>query len=374
MSGRFPRLVCTAALTAGLVLAPLPAGAAPGPGGAAGGRTPAELLTDLQRLYREAEKATETYNGTAERLGARRAEVKRLDTELARARTSLGDSRAAAGSLARQQYRDGGALSLYLRLLLARDPQGALEQGHVLTRLARERAGVVGRLARDERRTEALARRARTALGAQLALAAEQRRQRDEVRRGLADVERLLAALTPEQRAGVAALERSGTALAQERLLASGALGDDGKPSEAGRSAVRFAVRQLGKPYVWGAQGPSSYDCSGLTSAAWRRAGRAIPRTSQQQWARLRRVPMSALRPGDLVVYFPEATHVALYLGGGLVVQAPRPGARVKVSPVAANPVLGAVRPDPEGVPLRRYTPPSLPAGATAGSDAGFAG
>ncbi len=134
---------------------------------------------------------------------------------------------------------------------------------------------------------------------------------------------------------------------------------------------MRFAVEQLGKPYEWGAEGPASYDCSGLTSVAWQRAGTAIPRTSQEQWARLERVPLNELRPGDLVVYFPEATHVAMYLGDGKVVQAPRPGAEVKVSPIAANPVLGAVRPDPGGEPLRRYTPPRLPEGRRTGPTRG---
>lgn len=92
------------------------------------------------------------------------------------------------------------------------------------------------------------------------------------------------------------------------------------------------------------------------------------PRTSQEQWARLERVPLDELRPGDLVVYFPEATHVALYLGDGMVVQAPRPGARIKVSPIASGPVLGAVRPDPAGESVRRYAPPELPAGAVSGT------
>ena len=104
---------------------------------------------------------------------------------------------------------------------------------------------------------------------------------------------------------------------------------------------MAYALRQLGKPYRWGATGPAAYDCSGLTSQAWAHAGTPIPRTSQEQWARLPRVPLNRLRPGDLIVYFPEATHVALYLGDGKVVQAPRPGTRVKVSPLAANPVLG---------------------------------
>ncbi|WP_186776709.1 C40 family peptidase [Streptomyces salinarius] len=372
MSGRLLRLTCTAALAAGIVLAPVPAAAEPAPA-ATDDRTVAGLLTDLQRLYREAERATETYNGTEERLRKQRAEVRRLDAELARARTSLHDSRGAAGRLARQQYQNRSDLSPYLRLLLARDPQHAIDQGHVIGRLARERVETVGRLAGDEKKAEELARRSREALARQASLAERQEKERDGVRERLRAVEELLASLTPEQLAALAELERSGIAEQQERFLASGALGDDAKPSAEGERAVRFAVEQLGKPYEWGAEGPASYDCSGLTSVAWERAGTPIPRTSQEQWARLEHVPLDRLRPGDLVVYFPEATHVALYLGDGMVVQAPRPGADVKVSPIAANPVLGAVRPDPGGEPVRRYTPPRLPTGATDGSDEGYA-
>ncbi|MFF9860855.1 C40 family peptidase [Streptomyces tendae] len=372
MSGRLLRLVCTAAVAAGIVLAPVPAAAEPAPG-AADDRTVAELLTDLQRLYRQAEQATETYNGTEERLREQRAEVRRLDAELARTRTSLHDSRGAAGRLARQQYQSSSGLSPYLRLLLARDPQHAVDQGHVIGRLARERVETVGRLTGDEKKADELSRRSREALGRQAALAERQERERDGVRERLRAVEAMLASLTPEQLAALAELESSGIAEEQERFLASGALDDDAKPSSGGESAVRFAVEQLGKPYEWGAEGPASYDCSGLTSVAWERAGTPIPRTSQEQWARLDHVPLDELRPGDLVVYFPEATHVAMYLGDGMVVQAPRPGADVKVSPIAANPVLGAVRPDPGGEPVRRYTPPSLPAGATKGSDEGYA-
>jgi cell wall-associated NlpC family hydrolase len=105
-------------------------------------------------------------------------------------------------------------------------------------------------------------------------------------------------------------------------------------------------MAQLGKPYQWGAAGPAAYDCSGLTSQAWGHAGTPIPRTSQEQWARLKKVPLNDVRPGDLVVYFPEATHVAMYVGDGKVVEAPRPGEKVEVSPLASHPVLGAVRPD----------------------------
>jgi len=333
----------------------------------------AELLTELQTRYREAEKATETHNATEERLKKQRAETERLERALARTRTSLHDSRGAAGRLARQQYQSVSGLSPYVGLLLARDPQRVLDQGHVIGQLARERAQTVGRLTGEEEKARALAHRARKALDDRRVLTERSERQRDEVRERLHDVEELLASLTAGQLAALAELEHSRIAEAQEELVASGALSDGSTPpTAAGERAVRYAVEQLGKPYEWGAEGPATYDCSGLTSEAGGAAGTPIPRTSQEQWARLERIDLADLRPGDLVVYFPEATHVALYLGDGMVVQAPRPGARIKVSPVAANPVLGAVRPDPGGEPLARYEMPELPDGATEGSDAGY--
>ncbi|NIL54587.1 hypothetical protein HBK87_29140 [Streptomyces sp. 2BBP-J2] len=375
MSGMLLRLACTAALAAGTVLAPLPAAAVPEPGGAAaatGERSVPELLTDLQTLYREAEKATERYNATEEALAEQRAETERLEKALARTRLSLHDSRGAAGRLARQQYQSLSGLSPYVRLLLARDPQRALEQGHVIGQLARERAQTVGRLTGDARQADELARRAREALDERIALTERRGKERDQVVARLRDVEELLASLTADQLAELAELERGRVDEAQRALVASGALSGANAPSAAGERAVRYAVEQLGKPYEWGAEGPETYDCSGLTSEAWRAAGAEVPRTSQEQWARLERIDLVDLRPGDLVVYFHDATHVALYLGDGMVVQAPRPGARIKVSPVAANPVLGAVRPDPGGEPLEHYVPPELPEGATDGSDEGY--
>ncbi|MFF3614629.1 NlpC/P60 family protein [Streptomyces sp. NPDC002580] len=376
MSGRLLRLVCAGATAAGVLLSPAPATAAPEPGPTSGTedrQSVASLLTDLQRLYRDAERATETYNGTDEKLKKQRAEVNRLDARLTRARLSLHDSRGAAGRLARQQYQSSGEISSYVRLLLARDPQHALDQGHLIGQLSLERAGAVRRVAGSEQRTDILARAARKALDAQLSLAARQRKERDEVRARLDDVQTLLASLTAEQLAELDRFEKAGTAAAQRKVMASGALSSVRPPSREGEEALRYAVGQIGKPYEWGAEGPAAYDCSGLTSQAWERAGLTIPRTSQEQWARLPEIPLSDLRPGDLVIYFPEATHVAIYLGEGMVVQAPRPGSKVKVSPIAANPLLGAVRPDPDGKPLGRYTPPKLPAGAMEGSDEGYA-
>ncbi|MET9496739.1 C40 family peptidase [Streptomyces sp. NPDC006552] len=372
MSGRLVRWVCAAAV-AGAVAAPLPASAVPEPG-AGGERSVAGLLTDLQTLYQETEEATEAYDATAEELARRRAQAEALTRKLAAARGSLYGSRVAAGRLARAQYQGRSTISPYVRLLLARDPQHALDQGHVVLRAEREQRATVDRLVGAERTADGLATRARAALDRQLRLAAERKKDRDAVRARLDDVEQMLASLSPDQLADMARLEERGTATAQRALVTSGALGSAARaPSKAGGAALSYAVRQIGKPYVWGAQGPGAFDCSGLTSQAWAHAGRRIPRTSQQQWAKLPRVPLSRLRPGDLVVYFPRATHVALYLGQGKVIQAPRPGSRVKVSPIAANPLLGAVRPDPGARPMSGYRPPSLPRGAMAGADEGYA-
>ncbi|MFG2649289.1 NlpC/P60 family protein [Streptomyces sp. NPDC048436] len=385
MSGRLLRWVGTGAAVGALLAPASPVYAAPDPGADTGERPVSELLTDLQKLYRKAEESTETYNATAEKLKEQRAEVTRLNGSLARARTSLRDSRGAVGRFAREQYQGTTEISPYVRLLLARDPQRALDQGHVIGRAAAGRAATVKRLVGGEQRAATLASKAEVALKTQLSLASRQKSARDTVRGQLKEVEELLASLSTEQLTELARAEEEGMATAQKRFLASGSLGGAGgvggsggspaarPPSRQGDSALDYAVKQIGKPYKWGAEGPGSFDCSGLTSKAWEAAGRTIPRTSQEQWAQLRRVSLRKLRPGDLVVYFPKATHVALYLGDGMVIQAPRPGARVKVSPIAANPLRGAVRPDPAESPMKGYVPPKLPRGALKGTDKGYA-
>ncbi|MFF5485721.1 NlpC/P60 family protein [Streptomyces virginiae] len=365
------RAVCIAAVL--VVAGPVPgAGAEPG---LPEGESVGVLLTRLQGLYQKAEEATEAYNATDVALRAGQAEERLRAAELGKARTELDSERAVAGRLAREQYQGGQGLSPYARMLLAGNPQAALDQRRLAAREGARRAGVLARLARGEKKADALAVRAREALDARQTLAAQQKLHRDEVAAQLKEVERVLAALTPDQLTRLGAQEAENTAVAQRSLVDSGRLPTrTGTPTAAGGAALTYAAAQIGKPYVWGAEGPGSFDCSGLTSQAWAHAGRAIPRTSQEQWAQLPKVPLDQLRPGDLVVYFPKATHVGLYVGDGKVIQAPRPGAVVKVSPIAANPLLGAVRPDPDGAPLAEFTPPALPEApaAQAGDDTGY--
>lgn len=127
--------------------------------------------------------------------------------------------------------------------------------------------------------------------------------------------------------------------------------GAAGAPSKKAADAVNAAMSQLGKPYEWGAEGPNTFDCSGLMLWAYNQAGVSIQRTARQQFLSQPKVSRSDLKPGDLV-YFntepgPGPTHVGMYIGNGNIVQAPHTGDVVKVTPVAAfgSQYAGATRP-----------------------------
>ncbi|WP_431042247.1 NlpC/P60 family protein [Streptomyces sp. P1-3] len=338
--GRTVRTVCTLSLAAAAVALP--------PTGAAADPSVAELLTRLQTLYVKAEEATEAYNDTEAKLDKQQARTERLNRELARVRRALAGHRARAALLAGQQYRGGaGGLSDSVHTLLSGDLRRVADERHELRRAADRQALIIGRLERGERRADAVAARADAALDKRRDLADERREQHEKVTGRLADIERALASLSTDQLAALRKREKRETAAAQRTLLSTRALAaPERRPSKKGARALRYAMRQIGKPYAWGAEGPDAFDCSGLTQQAWLRAGHIIPRTSQEQWRTVPRVPLSELRPGDVVVYYPKATHVALYAGDGVMVEAPRPGNRVRMAPLATYPIRGVVRPD----------------------------
>lgn len=334
-----------------------------------------ELLGELRSRYQEAGAATQAYNAAQRRLKRQRTKTSSLRKQLQEARVELSATQVDAGRLARMQYRDSTAgLTPYMRLALTRDPQNALDQRHLLRRMSGSQALTLSRLRGGEQKLDKAAQSARRALAKQRELAAERGERRETVQRRLDSVAELLGSFDAREQEEVARLERSQARSDQRKFEERGLLSATTKatPSAAGQRAIAYAVAQIGKPYRWGATGPTAFDCSGLTSKAWASANVPVGRTSQEQWRQLPRVGLERLRPGDLVVYFPGATHVGLYLGDGRVVHAPRPGSRVKVSPIAANPVLGAVRPDEGEPPLARYVPPPLPRGATDGDDTGY--
>ena len=115
-------------------------------------------------------------------------------------------------------------------------------------------------------------------------------------------------------------------------------------PGGRAGAAVKYALAQVGDSYVWGAAGPSAFDCSGLTMMAWAQGGVSLPHSSRAQQGSGRRVSSSELKPGDLVFYYSPVHHVGIYIGNGLIVHAANPGAGVRVSPLYSMPYTGAVR------------------------------
>lgn len=113
----------------------------------------------------------------------------------------------------------------------------------------------------------------------------------------------------------------------------------DNNASGNAAQAIAFAQAQLGDPYVYGATGPDSWDCSGLTGAAWASAGVALPRSSSEQATVGTPVSTSDMQPGDLVFYYSPISHVALYVGNGTIIHAPHPGDVVKYAPVSEMPI-----------------------------------
>lgn len=122
-------------------------------------------------------------------------------------------------------------------------------------------------------------------------------------------------------------------------------LGDDVPASQRGAAALAAAQGKIGSPYVWGATGPSSFDCSGLTSWAYQQAGQSLPRTSQAQANAGTRIgSQSALKPGDLVLFYGDLHHIGLYAYNGQVLHAPKPGAAVRYEPIGNMPFAFGVR------------------------------
>ncbi|WP_448317622.1 NlpC/P60 family protein [Streptomyces sp. CO7] len=297
---------------------------------------PRDARSELDRLYTEAEQATEAFNHADERAERLREEIDQAQDRMARQQDRVNELREQLGSLAGAEYRSGG-MDPSLALLFSADPDDYLDKAAVLDRIGSRQAGKLTRL-----------RGALRELG----------QQRSEAVADLAELERVRKDVTARKRVVEGKLRRARQLLqtlpederaAWDRAARSGRdlppLGEDTAVSGRAAAALAAARTALGRPYVWGANGPTAFDCSGLTQWAWGRAGVSLPRTSQAQRTAGAQVPLSQARPGDLVTYRSDASHVALYAGNGQVIHAPRPGAAVRYDPVDMLPIASVTRP-----------------------------
>ncbi|MEU6817526.1 NlpC/P60 family protein [Streptomyces sp. NPDC046860] len=322
---------------------PAPATPAPAP---VPDRELEKVRAELDSLYHDAAVATDAYNAAEEKVRKQSAQLAALHKRTDAARQELADLKNQAGAAARAQYRDNG-LPPMARFLLTDNPERFADGAGTLLNGARATKKLIAetdRLERElQRDTDDAAARWKKLERDRKDKAAAQKTVRERIK----DAEKLESRLQKQEMERLAELERRAAHRAQTAWLDSGVLKKARDSASAGGArAVAFATAQLGKPYVWGAEGPDSFDCSGLTSQAWADAGTVIPRTSQEQWKHLRHVDVTKMRPGDLVIYFADATHVGMYVGDGKIIHAPRPGRTVTVTGAGTMPILGVVRPD----------------------------
>jgi cell wall-associated NlpC family hydrolase len=290
-----------------------------------------DVQSRVDRLFHEAEQASERLNDAKIELADLRrdqlsleADEKRQDVKLEASREDLQDSIVS-------QY-EGQHLSALGSVAVSEDPDAFVSSISTMSAYNDLQAQLFDSFATESKALE-LRRKATTQRADQVAdkqgqLAAEKK----TIDATLEEAEALLDRLKDEER---------------QALLSRGSvrLPSDVPASGRAAAAVQYAMAQVGDANVYGAAGPSAFDCSGLTMMAWAQAGVGLPHSSSAQYGSGPHVAASDLQPGDLVFYYSPISHVGMYIGNGLIVHAANPGAGVRVAELYSMPYVGAVRP-----------------------------
>ena len=329
-----------------------------GPGSGQAVAEPRAKLAQVQRqvdsLNHQAEQAAERFNTARVELTETTRRLKAVRGRFERQRQAFEATRLLVGRIAAATYKNG-TVDPAIAMLLSDNPTTFLREaanlaqvGHQQSAMLRKMATARLRLAQDRR---AVRQERARAIQLQRDIAAERR----SVESRLAKARRLLDSLRAADRARLeaqrqAAQERAvGVRSDVQRASRSARPGNfptyDGPASGRAAVALETAYDQLGDPYAWGAAGPGSFDCSGLTMFSWASAGVSLPHSSAAQFSAVRRISVDDLQPGDLVFYYSPISHVAMYVGGGQVIDAPYPGLSVHITGLYSMPLVGAGRP-----------------------------
>jgi hypothetical protein len=309
------------------------------------------------RLQHQVDVATERYNRTREGIHSAQVRLRAARVRVAQQQQQVQLARESLGLLAADLYRRGHLSTL--DIMLSEEPQDLLAQAGLAASMTSRRADLVHSLAIAEQR---LVQDADRLAAEEVALQESRRRlaaERRAVLRRLTRAQVELTTLSYGDRQWLARTSRDRERQAILDALRSSPVGD--VPDAAGgvqvdcmgvpvlardgraARAVAFACGQIGDPYLWAAEGPDAWDCSGLTMAAWGSAGVALPHSASMQHSYGTRVSRGRLQPGDLVFFHSPISHVGIYIGRGLMVHSPHSGDRVKISALFPG-FSGAVR------------------------------
>jgi cell wall-associated NlpC family hydrolase len=289
-----------------------------------------QLTTQFDKVSQQLDQASQQLSAAQTKLSQVRVRLKNANTQFQTAQANVAATAAAA-------FEDSGATSI-AGVLTSGDPSVLLQQGSLLMELSGNRSAQTRQLLTD---------------ASQLA-GVEQEMSRTEsgivsLKRQLSDHKSSLGKLIDTQKATLASLTVPQQQAVQSNSIGGGGTGTTLAPSDLAVRAIAYAYNRLGTPYEWGGDGTDGkFDCSGLVQAAWASAGVSIPRTTYAQWAALPHISTSALEPGDLL-YFDGVGHVAIYVGGGDIIDAPQTGMNVQKIPEStswyASNLDGALRP-----------------------------
>ncbi|MEU8999728.1 NlpC/P60 family protein [Streptomyces caniferus] len=305
-----------------------------------------DVRKKIDALYRKAEQATDAYNAAKEQVEIQQKEIVKLARSIDTTQRRLATLKRQAGALASAQYR-GGGLPAEAKLMLNVDPEGFLDNATLARKGQLAAKRMISQLSHLEGDLEDYSDSATERWEKLEANRKKKESARRDIKKKIDEAKKLESRLAAKEKDRLKKLEDEQAFKQQQKWLDSGVLKDiSNKASALGKKAISYATAQIGKDYVWGAEGPDTFDCSGLTLRAWQAGDRTIPRTSQEQWRQLPRVALKDMRPGDLIIYFSDASHVGMYLGDGAIVHAPRPGRQVTITGAGSMPILGVVRPD----------------------------
>jgi cell wall-associated NlpC family hydrolase len=290
--------------------------------------TLAQIQAQVRQLEEDATAAAEGAQAAKVQLATLNKTLNGIKQEAAAQGATVAALKKSLGTIAIEQYKAGG-LSQGLELLFSANPELYLSSAGSLESITRAKSLQLRKFEAAEQRLKATSLTVNDKLALVKAAQIKFARKSALAKSKLAAAEKLLAKLKKADRARLAALAAAeeDADQASSKAYASSA----GKISGRAGIAIKYALKQIGDRYVFGAAGVVTWDCSGLTMRAYQAAGVSLPHSSAAQSRYGRKVSFSSMKPGDLLFYGRPISHVGIYLGGGKMVHAPRSGSRVKV-------------------------------------------
>ncbi|MFD9129002.1 NlpC/P60 family protein [Kitasatospora sp. NPDC059571] len=312
--------------------------------------TKEQVKTQVDQLNAQAETATEQYNASVEKQQQLQQQVTQLQDSVARQQAQVSTVQSRLAEVAAQQYRDGG-ISSTVQLMLSSDPDSFLTRAGSASQMSATQADTLKSFKAEQAKLDGQKAEAQQKLAQLDSVTHDLKTQKESVQAKLAQATALLDSLTQKERDELAAAQAKADAAATaaagraSRDTPRPSLGNTTPSGSYAAQALAYAEGKLGATYVYGAAGPSTFDCSGLVQWAFRQAGVSLPRTAAEQWHAGTSIGTNVAnaRPGDLVVY-EGGGHIAIYVGGGQVIHAPHTGTVVKYASATMMPITAIVR------------------------------